>query len=73
MKRSGMEVERTAYVEVLYFMEKCLEILKSSLKIKVYRHFSSKKRYRRIPQNIVTDIKNCTFLRVREEVETNFI
>ena len=34
---------------------KCLEILKSSLKIKVCRHFSSKKRYRRIPQNIVTD------------------
>jgi len=61
MKRSGMEVERTAYVEVLYFMEKCLEILKSSLKIKVYGHFSSKKRYRRIPQNIVTDIKNCYF------------
>ena len=34
---------------------KCLEILKSSFKIKVYRHFSSKKRDRRIPQNIVTD------------------
>ena len=34
---------------------KCLEILKSSLKIKVCRHFSSKKRYRRIPQNIVID------------------
>jgi hypothetical protein len=32
-----------------------LEILKSWLEIKGYRHFSSKKRYRRIPQNIVTD------------------
>ena len=34
--------------------EKYLNIFEI-IKIKVCRHFSSKKRYRRIPQNIVTD------------------
>lgn len=41
---------------------KCLEILKSSLKIKVYRHFFSRKRYHRIPQNIVIDFSNGVIL-----------
>ena len=33
-------------------------MLKNSLKIKSYRHFSQEKRYHKIPQNIVTDFKN---------------
>lgn len=53
---------REKYLNIFEIIEKkfsqqnkVLEILKSSLKIKVCRYFSSKKRYRRIPQNIVTD------------------
>ena len=52
----GMKPVSMAYAGLICaYRIKCLKILKSSLKIKVYRHFSSKKRYRRIPQNIVTD------------------
>ena len=40
------------------FHKRVLENIESSLEIKVYRQFSSKKRHHRIPQNIVTDLKN---------------